>query len=137
LGRKVFGDRGRLRQLEDLLHPIVRAEVLARKEQLAKAGAVAAFYDVPLLFEKNMESQFNSVLVVSAGLALREKRLHSRSGLSVEEIAERAKNQLDPAFKEAKASFVIRNDGDLKALEEEVLKALRHVGVPLPAARKT
>lgn len=137
LGRKVFGNPAQLKQLEDILHPLVRADVAARKEKLVKAGAKAAFYDVPLLFEKQMQSQFDSVLVVSAGRALREKRLHQRSGFSVEEVAERARNQVSPEMKEAGADFVIRNDGDLNALQDEVLKALKYIGVPLPSAGKS
>jgi dephospho-CoA kinase len=132
LGRMVFGHPDKLKQLEDILHPLVRADVQARREILDRQGVQTAFYDVPLLFEKKMQSQFNSILVVSASQALREKRLHQRSRLSVEEIAERSKHQVSPAEKEAGADFVIRNEGDLEKLQDEVLKALRHIGVVIP-----
>lgn len=134
LGRIVFGSPDLLKRLEDILHPMVRQDVQRQREALAKAGEVAVFYDVPLLFEKKMEASFDAVLVVSADEASRHRRLFERSGLTAEEAVQRAKSQLPAEYKEARATFVIRNDSGHEQLEANVLSALRHLGVALPTA---
>ena len=134
LGRVVFGNPRKLDELERLLHPRVREEVARLKAKAANAGASAAFYDVPLLFEKNMQAQFDFVLVVSAPAASRLSRLMARSGLSSPEIEERWSRQLPPEYKEARASYVVLNTGNLEDLKAAILAALRHLRVALPAA---
>ena len=132
LGRLVFNDRVKLEKLETIIHPRVRDEVARLRGALAARGVVAAFYDVPLLFEKNMQDQFDSVLVVTADRALRDARVATRSQLSAQEIAERNARQLPPEIKEAKASAVIRNNGTLTDLQSEIARALAKIGVRLP-----
>ena len=134
LGRMVFGDVSLLERLEKILHPRVRDSVAQQKARLIKNGAVAAFYDVPLLFEKKMEDQFDLILVVQSSPALRLSRLQQRTGLSRAEIEERWSRQLPPEYKEARASAVIRNEADLKALEDEVRACLKRLQIPLPAS---
>jgi dephospho-CoA kinase len=129
LGRLVFQDKKKLAQLEGLTHPKVREQVARLRAEMQKQGAPAAFYDVPLLFEKNLEPQFDFVLVVSAPENLRRERLKARSKLSDAEISERFATQLSPELKDSKASAVIRNDGDLENLTAEVKRALAKIGV--------
>lgn len=129
LGRVVFGDATKLAALEGIIHPLVRAETLRQRERLAKAGAAAAFYDVPLLFEKNMRDQFDHVLVVSAPKALRVARLKSRSQLTEEEIEERTMHHLPDEVKEAAASAVIVNSGSRAELETQITEVLQRLGL--------
>jgi dephospho-CoA kinase len=129
LGQTVFADSEKLAQLEAILHPEVRAEVARRRAELAAQGHKAAFYDVPLLFEKKMESQFDSIIVVTASPQNRMDRLRARTGLSIAEIEDRWKSQLPPEYKESRASILIRNDGDGNALKREVERALLALGL--------
>src|SRR4051794_13154392 len=62
LGKIVFSDPAKLLQLEQLIHPYVKKEVLKERQQLEQQGAEVAFYDVPLLFEKQMEKDFDLIL---------------------------------------------------------------------------
>lgn len=135
LGRVVFGDPVKLEKLEWIIHPRVRQEVARERERLEKAGAPAAFYDVPLLFEKKMEDQFDYVVTVSATPALRLKRLQARTGLSVQEIEARWNAQLPAQYKEANADHVIKNNGSLEDLAEEVRLCLKRLKVPPPTSR--
>lgn len=134
LGRLVFSDSQRLAALESVVHPRVRSEVARLKEHWRAAGSPALFYDVPLLFEKGMESQFDHVVVVSSPPEICARRLQSRSGLTLEEIEERRSRQLPLAEKEARASVVIRNAGSLDDLHDETRAALAKLGIPLPSA---
>ena len=56
LGSRVFGDPGAMRDLEAIVHPLVRAEREAFLAQARAAGAKVAVLDIPLLFETGAES---------------------------------------------------------------------------------
>lgn len=129
LGRVVFADRTKLIQLERMIHPKVREEVARRRAEFAAAGEPCAFYDVPLLYEQNMEAQFDFVLVVSAPEDVRRERLKLRSKISDAEITARFKSQLPQENKDARASAVIMNSGAVGELAGEVRRALEKIGV--------
>lgn len=137
LGRVVFGDPPKLQILENIIHPRVRDAVAAERKKLAAAGHKAAFYDVPLLFEKNMRDQFDHILVVSAPKHLRDQRLKNRSQLTQEEIEERTMRHLPAEVKESAASAVIRNDGSIGDLKASILHALAALKIALPASRNS
>lgn len=133
LGRVVFPVKEKLLQLESIIYPILKADVASRRKNLADKGCNAAFYDVPLLFEKGMRDQFDFVLVVSASEKLRRERLKARSNLSDMEFDQRMSQQMPPAEKEKLASAVIRNESDEAALEAALIEALKRLKIPSPA----
>ena len=133
LGRVVFGHSDKLSALEAIIHPLVRKDVLQRRKKLADRRVKAAFYDVPLLFEKNMQDDFDFILVVTAPKDLRASRVQSRSQLTLEEIEERNMRHLPPELKEKAASAVIRNSGSLEELQKEIEAALKKLKIGKPA----
>ena len=72
----VFGDRGKLDFLEQLLHPLVVREYLAWREGLAELPnpPKVTVTEVPLLFETGGEQRFDKVVVITAPAKLREQR---------------------------------------------------------------
>ncbi len=132
LGRVVFGHPDKLAELEGIIHPLVKKDVLQRRKKLADARVKAAFYDVPLLYEKNMQGDFDFVIVVTAPKDLRASRVQSRSQLTLEEIEARNMRHLPPEFKEKAASAVIRNSGSLEDLQKEIQAALKKLKVTIP-----
>lgn len=134
LGQLVFSNSEHLARLEALLHPKVRGEVAKKKSQLWAQGVGHAFYDVPLLFEKKMEDQFDYIVVVSADPDLRRKRIKDRMKLSDSEIDARMTWQIPPNIKEAAATAVIYNNAGEAELLSEIHGMLRRLNIPLPAA---
>lgn len=132
LGQLAFSNSEHLARLEALLHPKVRGEVAKRKSQLWAQGATVGFYDVPLLFEKKMEDQFDYILVVSADPDLRRVRIKQRMKLTDAEIDARMAWQIPPNIKEAAATAVIYNNSDEAALKEEILGVLKRLNIALP-----
>jgi dephospho-CoA kinase len=135
LGQIVFADKNKLLQLEDMVHPFVQAEVEKQKEMLILQGYTLAFYDVPLLFEKNMFSQFDGIVLVCSPEELQKQRMNSRDRLSVDEINKRLSAQMNIREKEkialndkSKNIFIVRNDGDLDQLRQELKKTLALIG---------
>jgi dephospho-CoA kinase len=121
LAKIVFGVPENLQKLEKLIHPFVQQEVNRQKQWLKDQHHLWAVYDVPLLFEKNLQSQFDYIIVVSVTdpefLGL---RLKARNGWNDEEIQKRLGSQLPLSKKIAEANYVIRNDADLSSLEKKV-----------------
>src|SRR5688572_878381 len=66
LAAVVFADRALLTELEKLVHPEVRRLTLEHRRRGEAEGREIAFYDVPLLFEKNMAGDFSKTVVVVA-----------------------------------------------------------------------
>jgi len=76
IGRRVFGDPEELAWLESLLHPLVSAEYLRWREQLAGLPEPpdVCVTEVPLLYEVGAEERFDAVVVITAPRQLREQR---------------------------------------------------------------
>lgn len=128
IGKVVFSDRTKLSLLESIIHPRVRDLALKKRRALEAQGVAVAFYDVPLLFEKDMEPLFDQVTVVACSSAVQKARLMSRNGFSSEEADRRIASQLAIEAKIKRAHTVIHNDGSLEDLEKAVDTYL--VGLP-------
>lgn len=120
LGEVVFGNAEKLALLESLLHPMVQSETAARRLKFAGGGHDFAIYDVPLLFEKDLEKQFDGVILVATTEALQRERMARDRGYSPLEIEHRLASQLPIAEKHARADFVVANIGDHEHLAREV-----------------
>src|SRR5436309_5745225 len=126
---KVMGDQAALDALNQIVHPAVRR----RREELLRAaregGDLLVVNDIPLLFEALDPAQFDAVVLVDAGVALRRTRLRAMRGLSNDEADRMIAAQMPAERKRAKSDFVIENEGSLKQLERQARAAfdeLRH-----------
>jgi dephospho-CoA kinase len=124
LGEKVFKNKQNLVKLESIIHPIVRQLGAKQRNELELAGEKIAFYDVPLLFEKNMQSLFDKIIVVTTSPENQMRRAILRDGLSEIEIHHRLQNQLPMSQKINSADFIIENNSTLQDLELAVDRML-------------
>jgi dephospho-CoA kinase len=129
LGALVFGQVDARRQLEAIIHPLVRAQVAAEKLRLKQQGKTIAFYDVPLLYEKHMEKDFDEVVVVATDEKLQLQRLMSRNSLTAPEARVRLQTQIPIQEKAKKTKYVIHNTKDLGFLNSEVDRVLHELKV--------
>ena len=109
--------------LEGELWPRVGARMIEWRQEV-DASAPAAVVEVPLLFESGMESVFDHTVAIVAEEVVRAKRAGSRGHEGVEA---RAGRQLSQEEKAQRADFVIRNDGTLEELKEELSRVLRRI----------
>lgn len=127
LGAIVFQDKNKLLVLEAAVHPWVHSQTQQKRTEFQDAGEKMAFYDIPLLFEKNLSSHFDVILVVACDEALQIERLKQRNGFSEEEARRRIAAQKPLKDKIAKADFTIYNNGTLEELHaaiDEILKKI-------------
>jgi dephospho-CoA kinase len=120
LAQMAFQDSAVKIRLEEILHPLIQSRVAKERQRLEEEGRRLAFYDVPLLFEKNLQGQFELVVTVWCPDELRLRRLMARSKLSEEEAQNRLKSQLPQSEKIFGAGFCIDNSGSEVSLVEIV-----------------
>ena len=128
LGAIVFREPKKLKNLEQILHPKIKAEIFFKASQFESLGQVY-FVDIPLFFEKKERySEFKNVAVIYAPKELLLSRLMSRNGLNLEEAKARVELQMDIEQKREMANFLIDNSSDRENLELELEKFLKQIG---------
>jgi dephospho-CoA kinase len=120
LAARVFNDRAAREQLEAITHPLIRAEAQRRIADVP-AGMVCV-NDVPLLAERQLQGQYDLVVVVEAPLDVRLARLAER-GLPRAQALERIEHQASDEERRAVADILIDNGGDFEELRRQVLEA--------------
>ena len=127
LGAIVFSEPKKLKNLEQILHPKIKAEIFFKASQLERLGQVY-FVDIPLFFEKKERyAEFKNVAVIYAPKELLLSRLMSRNGLSLNEAKARVELQMDIEQKKKMAKFVINNSNDRENLKLELEKFLKQI----------
>lgn len=109
LGKIVFKDAAKRKQLEAIVHPRVQ-ESLAAKIKTLSPGDIL-IYEIPLLVESGAADRFDYIITVESDIENRLDRLFER-GLDEDEAERRISAQASPAQREAVANRVIINDGD-------------------------
>jgi dephospho-CoA kinase len=109
LGSLIFGQDSERAWLETQVHPEVQAAARSFRENGLSAGWQVAVYDVPLLFEKALESQFDAVLLVWCQPAEQISRLGLRNQLVEAEARARIASQMSTEQKRARTRWQIEN----------------------------
>lgn len=99
------------KNLENILHHEISNLILKNVVQLEREGCPMVVIEVPLLFELDLQSQYDRVVVVSASLESRIKRLVARDNISRESAEKLIKLQMPDAKKIEGADYVVRNEG--------------------------
>lgn len=114
LGEVIFADASMRRELEAIVHPIVRE--LAALE-LAKVPAdKIAIYNVPLLVEAGVSLDFDKVVTVEAPLPEQVRRLTKLRGMTEQQALARIKNQATPAQRANAADYILNSNQSLELL---------------------
>ena len=127
LGDTVFNEPKKLKNLEQILHPKIKAEIFFKASQLERLGQVY-FVDIPLFFEKNERyAEFKNVAVIYAPKELLLSRLMNRNALNLEAAKARVGLQMDIEQKRKMAKFVIDNSSNMENLQLELEKFLGQI----------
>ena len=118
LRQRIFSDSRAKKNLEALLHPLIRAEAL---QQLARRTTPYAVLVVPLLLETGeLRDRVQRVLVVDCDEPQQIIHAMSRSGLSEAEVRAIMAAQLSRAARLKLADDVLSNDSSLAHLQQQV-----------------
>lgn len=115
---RILADDAARRQLEDILHPLIRRGI---EHGLAQAQADYALAVVPLLVETGAyDSVLDRVLVVDCNEETQVRRALARGGWSETEIRAMMARQASRDARLSRADDVIDASGDLGALSGQV-----------------
>jgi dephospho-CoA kinase len=111
LGTLVFGDRSKLDQLNQLLHPEVLRTIGAKLEVLRQVSGARVIVDASLMIESGFHRNFRRLVLVTCTLAQQVERLTTRNGLTQEQARQRIALQMPLEQKRALATDIIDNSG--------------------------
>ena len=123
LAALVFRDESARKQLETILHPRIQRLWQAQLATWRSQGHKQAAVVIPLLFETNVESEFDTVVCIACSAKTQRQRLRRR-GWSPEQIEQRVSAQMPIAEKMSRAHRVIWNEGDLDVLTQQCDRVL-------------
>ncbi|ESY62619.1 MULTISPECIES: dephospho-CoA kinase [Mesorhizobium] len=127
LGARVLGDTAALKQLEAIIHPLVRADADAFLAKHRTAGESIAVLDIPLLFETGGRNRVDKVVVVTAPPEVQRQRVLARPGMTEEKLAAILAKQVPDAEKRRLADFIIDTGEGMDAARAEVDAIIRQV----------
>ena len=118
IAKEVFTDEKKLLALEKIIHPAIEKiwQDEAKKHKLL-------IVEVPLLYEKRLESKFDLCISVYCSDELRRKRLVQR-GMTPEEISTRDAFQMSSLKKAQLADIVLFNESSIDFLRSQAARVL-------------
>lgn len=124
LAKIVFNDSAKLKSLNSIIHPAVKAHFGNWLENYKKEPIIVK--EAAILFESGSNQDCDAVITVIAPLDDRIKRVRSRDNISEEDILSRMNNQWTDAMRVEKSDFVIDNIDLAKTFVQvdEILKKI-------------
>jgi len=116
LGRVIFSDKRAKLGLERVLHPLILKEM---RELIGRMKGIVVV-DVPLLFEKKLQNDFDATMLIACKPKTQLQRIERRDGMSLAEARLRVKAQLPLAQKKKLSDVTIDNDKTVVTLEKKI-----------------
>lgn len=118
MAEKVFPDKDLLQQLNAIVHPAVKADALQWANSTELANAPYVIKESAILFEEDLTSDLDAIILVVAPVELRIDRVMNRDGISKAQVEERIQHQWTDDKKIPVSDFVIFNDGERSLIEQ-------------------
>jgi len=127
-----FTDAQVKKQLEAIVHPLVKQAIDQEAQSALAAGARVLVFDIPLLVESGRwRSQVDGVLVIDCSTDTQIARVQARNGWPREQILAVIQAQATRAQRQAAADWLILNEGlGLDAFEAQVAQLGQQWGLP-------
>lgn len=119
LRSRIFENPNEKRWLENLLHPIIRKEIVT---QLARSKTPYTILSSPLLLETKQDELVDRVLVIDATEDMQIERASARDANNKDQIQKIMAAQISRTERRNKADDIIENHGDLNELDLAVKK---------------
>lgn len=125
LGRIVFGDPEKLKQLNEISHPIIAEMIQKEFEPLVSEDTEGiVLLEAAILIEANWHKMCDYIWVVTLEQDVAVQRLQKRDGLSEIDARSRLDAQLAPEERLAYADVILRNEGTMNDLISKTKQAL-------------
>ena len=119
IAKIVFDDKTKLKNLEEIFHPILKEYITNIKSNKI------TFVSGALIYEAKFDSLFDKIIFVTADFDIRLKRLMMRNNLSKEEAIKRISSQNSKYI--SKADYIIENNTTKEELKQKVTVLLSKI----------
>ncbi|MGL6122613.1 MAG: dephospho-CoA kinase [Shewanella sp.] len=123
LRQRIFSHPEEREWLNQLLHPMIRQEMLL---QVEKATSDYVIMVVPLLFENGLDSLVNRTLVVDISPELQINRTIKRDNVDASQVNNIMNSQCSRDEKLARADDIIDNQAEISTLKQQVRVLHQH-----------
>jgi len=127
LSTAIISHPERLRELEAIVHPMVRESERSFLRAEARRGTRIAVLEIPLLFETNANKLVDVVIVLSAPAEIQRERLLNRVGMTKEKLDGLLARQMPDAEKRKRADFVVDSSQGIEHARAQVRQILAAV----------
>ena len=134
LSARVVHDPLAIRQLEQIVHPMLGASRQKFLDEAEQSGAPVAVVDVPLLFETGGEKRVDAVVVVTTTPEIQRERILARDNMTGEKLDAILARQLPDAEKRKRADFVVDTSHGLDPVRAAIRDILAEI-VKMPQRR--
>lgn len=125
LGAVVFADNDKLKALEAVLHPKVRAAEHRFLDTARAKNTPLVVLEIPLLFETDAHTLCDAVLVTHCPDIIQKERIMARPGMTEDKMQRILDRQMDPALKKKRADYLIDTGRSLAQVEADVSALIR------------
>ena len=115
----VFKNELKLKQLNAIVHPVVRTDFNNWLSQNSNAKFVIK--EAAIMIESGAYKDLDKLIVVNANREQKIKWIKKRDHLLLEDIENRIQNQLSDKIRNQYADFIIENNSSKKELKQQVL----------------
>ena len=124
ISKIIFENKQIRKKLELYIFKIVRKKRsdFIKKEKQKKTKLI--FIDIPLLFENNLEKQFNKVISIIASKRVRLKRLKKTRKMTENQFKNITSSQTSDVIRKKKSDYVIYNNSTLKDYKIKINKLI-------------
>ncbi|KAF0499676.1 dephospho-CoA kinase [Pediococcus acidilactici] len=122
LGKIVFGESKKLGELNQIVQPVIRQEIIRQLKSFTTESVVVL--DAPVLFEQGYETLVDCIMAVSTTPAEQLRRLMERNHLTREDAQKRIDAQMPIEIKQKKADVTIDSSGSIEATQKQVIEWL-------------
>jgi dephospho-CoA kinase len=123
----IHQDNGVLGKIEKIVHPLLKSSKDTFLECNKRESVI--IFDIPLLFEKNQQSRFNGVVVVTASAKTQRDRVLKRANMTEKDFEFIKQQQIKEEEKIKKADFIINTDKSLSETKEDVKNLLYKIKI--------
>jgi dephospho-CoA kinase len=124
LGEIVFADPEKRIELENILHPLIKARTT---QLISEQPSEIVVYAVPLLVEANVDYPFDTIITVEAGVENQVSRLMTSRQMSESDARARIEAQTTSAERVARANFVIDSSGPKEQTKLQVVEVWKQL----------
>ncbi len=134
LSARVVHDPAAIKQLEQIVHPMLGASRKKFFDDAERSGAPVVVVDVPLLFETGGEKRVDAVVVVTTSPENQRERIMARGTMTQEALDSILARQMPDAEKRKRADFVVDTSDGLDPVRAQIKDILAEV-VKMPQRR--